>query len=85
MRSRRRPAVLAAAQDRHVDDAALLTAFVAGSEVAYTLADIAGQGWAPELFETTGGTPEALKDFILGLGRRAGLSVEIGFKDEVQR
>ena len=71
------PAVLAAAQDRHVDDAALLTAFVAGSEVAYTLADIVGQGhyfqgwWSTGTFGLVGATAGAARLLGLSTGQTA--------------
>ncbi len=71
------PAVLAVAQDRHVDDAALLTAFVAGSEIAYTLADIVGHGhyfqgwWSTGTFGLVGATAGVARLLGLSTGQTA--------------
>jgi len=71
------PAVLAVAQDRQVDDAALLTAFVAGSEIAYTLADIAGHGhyfqgwWSTGTFGLVGATAGVARLLGLSAGQTA--------------
>ncbi len=61
------PAVFAAAEETGAGEAELLTAFVAGSEVTYTLADICGHGhyfkgwWSTVTFSLTGATAAAAK------------------------
>ncbi len=71
------PALLAAVQDCQVDDATLLNAFVAGSEIAYTLADITGHGhyfqgwWSTGTFGLVGATAGVARLLALSTGQTA--------------
>jgi len=65
------PAALALAEETAADEETLLAAFVAGSEIAYTIAEVAGHGhyfkgwWATVTFGLLGATAAAAK--VLGL------------------
>lgn len=71
------PAVLAAAEETGADEEEMLTAFVAGSEVTYCLAEICGHGhyfkgwWSTATFGLTGATAAAAKLYGLNAGETA--------------
>ncbi len=71
------PAILAAAEETGASEEEMLAAFVAGSEVTYTLADICGHGhyfkgwWSTVTFGLTGATAAAAKLYGLSAGETA--------------